>query len=200
MSLSFSLPRHVFLSADSDLTRALRDTYLGNGLTETWKHVNDVAAVCRTLSAQFGLEPESCALSGLLHDVSAVLTPPEMRTAAEEMGWILDPAEERYPFLLHQKLSREIARDVFGVTDHRVLSAVACHTTLHADPLPEEMALFIADKIAWDQPGIPPYLSAVQEALQQSLAKACAVYIDDAMAAGRILFPHQDLLRARAAL
>jgi HD superfamily phosphohydrolase YqeK len=37
--------------------------------------------------------------------------------------------------------------------------------------------LFIADKIAWDQEGAPPYLAEIEKALAHSLDDACRGYL-----------------------
>jgi HD superfamily phosphohydrolase YqeK len=39
------------------------------------------------------------------------------------------------------------------------------------------MLVFIADKLAWDQPGEPPYLSQLQAGLAISLQKAAAAFL-----------------------
>ena len=93
-----------------------------------------------------------------------------------------------------------MAAEDFGVTDPRVLSAAECHTTLKGDWSPVDLVVFLADKIAWDQPGEPPYLEALRAGLDSSLEEAALAYIDFSMENGRILRPHRWLLEARAAL
>ena len=38
--------------------------------------------------------------------------------------------------------------------------------------------MFLADKIAWDQDGRPPYASKLNKALEESLDAAVLVYLD----------------------
>ena len=168
------------------------------GKHATWAHVQAVAEACAVLARRFGLDEAQCRLAGILHDISAVIPPREMLRYAQETGMPLDPAEEKYPFLLHQRLSAIVAEECFGVNDPAVLSAIACHTTLRAEASGADMALFLADKIAWDQPGEPPFLPVVNHALDISLRHACRVYIDYVMDNGMILLPHQNLLAAQA--
>ena len=167
------------------------------GKHATWRHVQGVAEVCVQLAQRFGLDETACRLAGILHDISAVIAPKDMLRFAQEAGMALDPAEERYPFLLHQRLSAVVAQLHFGIDDSAVTEAIACHTTLRAQAGDVDMALFLADKIAWDQPGEPPFLSEVNAALDVSLRHACRVYIDYVMDNGMILMPHRDLLAAR---
>lgn len=170
---------------------------LSRGKPATWRHVQAVAQECVKLANRFGLDAEQCHLAGILHDVSAVMPAAEMLRYAQTHDMPLDDAEINHPFLLHQRLSALVARDCFGVTDEVVLNAIACHTTLRANATGVDMALFLADKIAWDQPGEPPFLQIVNDALAVSLKHACRAYIDYVMDNGMILQPHQNLLAAR---
>jgi len=87
--------------------------------------------------------------------------------------------EERHlPMIVHQKLSAVIARDAFNITDPAILSAIGCHTTLKAGASPLDKAVFVADKLAWDQPGAPPYLAELTRALDESLDAAALCYIN----------------------
>ena len=165
-----------------------------NSRPKTLAHVRAVAQECQRIAGTYGLDASKCRMAGLLHDVSAVIKAADMLSWAKQNALPLCEAEERYPFLLHQRLSAVAAQQAFGVTDEDVLSAVACHTTLKADASPYDMALFLADKIAWDQPGEPPYLNAVIRALETSLEKACLVYME--YAAGSLLCPHDSWVQA----
>ena len=79
--------------------------------------------------------------------------------------------------IVHQKLSVEIAREIFGVADEKVLSAVGCHTTLKAKASILDKVVFVADKIAWDQEGKPPYLDPMLAALETSLDAGALAYL-----------------------
>ena len=107
------------------------------------------------------------------------MIPNEQRVqAARDLDIELLPEEETFPMIVHQKLSVPIARALFGVTDDEVLSAIECHTTLKANPSTLDKVLFVADKIAWDQPGRPPYLDDLLAALDGSLDQAALVYLN----------------------
>lgn len=175
---------------------AVRTLLLENGRPKTWAHVSAVADVCAEIGANVGISSEACRTAGLLHDISAVVPAAEMMAYAESQGWAIDPAERAHPFLLHQRVSEAAARTRFGITDEAVLTAIRCHTTLRADPSPCDMALFLADKLAWDQPGEPPFRSEIERGLAVSLEQACLNYIDYAMSHGMILTPHRWLTDA----
>ncbi|MBQ2668222.1 MAG: HD domain-containing protein [Clostridia bacterium] len=179
-----------------DLLTDVRSLLERNGKPQTFRHVRQVAAVCAELADRFGLERDHCMAAGLLHDISAVIKPVDMLTYAQKNGFVLCEAELRYPSLLHQRLSVLIAQEYFGITDARVLSAIECHTTLKADPAREEEILFLADKLAWDQEGIPPFYDAVYAALEYSPEKACHVYMRYMVDNGRLLCPHSNWIAA----
>ena len=198
------LERYSYLqipqTADLPLADCVRALLEANGRPKTRAHVFAVAEAARALARRFGVDAEVCAQAALLHDISAVIRPADMLAYMEESGAYLDPAERAHPFLLHQRVSRLVAAEDFGIADGRVLSAIEVHTTLKADYSPCDLIVYLADKLAWDQPGEPPYRGVVEAALEVSLAGAALAHIEFALANGMILQPHKWLLEARAAL
>jgi len=193
---------YVKISAplNSDLQARVERILCDNGKEATFTHVCAVADAAVRLAEKFGLDAEVCRTAGLLHDISAVIKPADMLAGAEEKGWYIDEAERKYPFLLHQRVSKVVAEEDFGITDPRVLSAIEVHTTLKKDFSPYDLAVFLADKIAWDRGGEPPYRVAVEKALEASLETAAGAYIDFVMGNGMILHPHAWLLEAKTEL
>lgn len=150
----------------------------GRGFPRTAGHCAAVAAEARRLAARFGEEPARAEAAGLLHDISAPIPEAERIATAEAWGLEVLSEELAYPMIIHQKLSAVIAREAFGVTDAGVLSAIGCHTTLKAGASRLDKIVFVADKIAWDQPGDPPYLADILVALERSLDAAAFCYLD----------------------
>lgn len=102
----------------------------------------------------------------MLHDIVAVMKPEDMLGYARAINWYICEAEERYPFLLHQRLSAVLAIELFGVDDDEITGPIRCHTTLRANASDYETALFVADKLAWDQDGEPPFYNNVKKRLK----------------------------------
>lgn len=119
-----------------------------------------------------------------------------MYALAVKNHWDLDPAEEKYHFLLHQRISRMIANEDFQIEDEDMLSAIECHTTLKKGASNYDKTVFLADKIAWDQEGMPSYYDALMQALDVSLDYACYRFIRYQFDQGNLLMPHQWLLDA----
>ena len=185
------------LSKRIDLREDCKNLLCLHHKEKTWEHVQQVAQVAQDLAFTYSIDPQSAYVCGLLHDISAIIKPEDMLVLMKKNQQDIDPAEEKYPFLLHQKISAMIARDYFQINDPMLLSAIACHTTLHKSPTKLDMILFLADKIAWDQAGEAPYLKDLRASLTHSLEQACLTYIDYLFNEGNLLYPHHDLIEAR---
>lgn len=160
-----------------NITELIKNTYAAHKKEHTLKHVEAVADTAVALANIYGLNMEKVRIAALLHDISAIMTPQEMYLFAKEHQWEMDPAEEKFPFLLHQRFSKIIAQEAFHIVDPDILGAVECHTTLKKNAGKYDKVIFLADKISWDQKGIPPYYDLVKAKAQDSLDEACFLYI-----------------------
>ena len=61
------------------------------------------------LAHRFGVDPQKCYQAALLHDISAVISHNQMMEIALQNAWTIDPSEEKYPFLLHQRVSASVS-------------------------------------------------------------------------------------------
>lgn len=161
------------------------------------RHSLDVVREIQSIAEQYKLDTEACIVAALCHDLGGTFSPEEMMEKAVVLDLPLDPSEVQHPFLLHQHFSKMICREQLNISDTRILEAVGCHTTLKANPSSYDMALYIADKLAWDQPGEPLYANNVREALIISLEAACLSHMDYVLSHGMVLMPHAWLLEAR---
>ena len=166
------------LTLSGNLPKDVSNFLERNGHTDTAKHCGRVAKQAGKLARQFGVSEAKAETAGWLHDVSTVV-PNELRVqVALEHGLEVLPEEYRLPMIIHQKLSTLVAHDLFNVTDDEVLSAIGCHTTLKRNASPLDKVVFIADKIAWDQAGEPPYQAKLLSALDTSLDVGAFVYLE----------------------
>ena len=173
---------------------------LQNDRKKTLEHAMAVAKRNIEIAEKFHLDKKICAVSAYLHDISAVIRPIDMLNYMKEKNLYMDEAEYKYPFILHQRISMLLAKTFFNVDDERVLSAIECHSTLKSNPGRYDMALFISDKLSWDQEGIPPFFDIVNESLCDSLEKACLTYINYVIDNNMILYPHTWLQEGKASL
>ncbi|MGH1277734.1 bis(5'-nucleosyl)-tetraphosphatase (symmetrical) YqeK [Bacillus basilensis] len=143
----------------------------------TYKHSIRVANKARKIAEMFYGDEEKAAIAGYLHDISAIF-PNDVRIAvAEEFGVEIIEEEREFPMIIHQKLSRVIAKEIFKVKDEEILNAICCHTTLRKHAKKMDLVLFVSDKIEWDQNGTPPFLVEVKNGLEKSLEHAAFAYI-----------------------
>lgn len=171
------LPYYHAVALTGDLQHDVVSFLQAQNANHTAAHSVRVAAVAAQLAAQYGLECTAARQSGLLHDISVVVPNHERIALAEQLGLPVLDAERQLPMIVHQKLSAFIAADVFGIANSEVLSAIGCHTTLRAGASLLDMVVFVGDKIAWDQPGDPPYLAEITAAMACSLRDAALVYL-----------------------
>ncbi len=98
--------------------------------------------------------------------------------------------------MLHQRISKYIAYNYFDIHDQDILDAIECHTTLKKDANEYDKVIFLSDKLAWDQSGIPPYYQGLKKAIAISLDEGCYYFIQYQFDHHQILMPHTWLLEA----
>ncbi|HDR7613883.1 TPA: bis(5'-nucleosyl)-tetraphosphatase (symmetrical) YqeK [Bacillus mycoides] len=143
----------------------------------TYKHSIRVANEAREIAKIFYEDEEKAAIAGCLHDISAIFPNEERIAVAEKFGIEILQEEREFPMIIHQKLSRVIAKEIFKIEDEEVLNAISCHTTLRKHATKMDLVLFVSDKLEWDQIGTPSYLIEVKKGLEKSLEHAAFVYI-----------------------
>ena len=172
------------------------DKYLSNHKENTLRHVEQVADAAVGLAKRYNLGVDKVKLAALLHDISAIMTPQEMYELATVRGLKIDAAEEKYHFLLHQRISKIIAQEDFNIRDMDILDAIECHTTLKRNASMYDKVIFLADKISWDQKGRPPYYNDLKRKVAESLDEACYFYIKYQFDNDLLLMPHQWIIEA----
>lgn len=143
------------------------------------------------------MDKQKVEIACFLHDISAIIPKDDYIEVCESNDIEVLDVERKLPMLLHQKISKLIAEKTFNITDKEILSSIESHTTLRGQPCDIDMAVFIADKLSWDQDGIPPFFTCVLEGLKDSLEKACLAYIDYCLDNNMILIPHPMLIEAK---
>lgn len=141
------------------------------------EHSREVAIECKMLANRFKINSTDAEIAGLLHDISAIYPYDRRLEIANKLGIEVLEEERGVPLILHQKISQVMARDIWNIDDKMILDAIGCHTTLKDNASQLDLVLFVADKIKWDQKGIPPYINALNEGLTISLEHGAYAYI-----------------------
>lgn len=175
---------------------SIKNKYLNNNKQDVLKHVEDVAEIALRLANAYNLDTEKIRLAALLHDISGIMTPQAMYDFAISRGFEIDPAEEKYHALLHQRVSRTIAQEEYAITDADILNAIECHTTLRRNASLYDKIVFISDKISWDQKGVPLCDDLLKNATVESLNEACYLYIKYQFDNNLLVMPHKWLIEA----
>lgn len=163
------------LQSDQSFLENVKRFYEETDTTTTFYHGQMVANEAVKLSNE---NHSQLYPAGLLHDISAFIPKSKRLDISEKLHIPILKEEHQVPLLLHQKLSAYIAKKCFQINDSNILDAIECHTTLKKNFNNFDLTVFLADKIAWDQPGTPPYLEKLNEALKDSQSKAALVYIN----------------------
>ncbi len=178
------------------IIESIKNKYLCNHKENTLKHVENVAETAAELAKVYNLNVEKVELAAFLHDISAIMSPQSMYELAKARGFEIDAAEEKYHFLLHQRISRLIAQEEYSINDIEILDVIECHTTLKKNASMYDKIIFLADKISWDQKSVPPYYDLIQSKVMDSLDEACYAFIKYQFDNNLLLMPHQWLIEA----
>ena len=174
----------------------IKSKYLTNDKEDVLKHVEDVADIAVSLATAYSLDVAKIKLAAMLHDISVIMTSQEMYDFAIMRGLEIDPSEEKYHALLHQRVSKIIAQEEYDITDSDILNAIECHTTLRKNASLYDKIIFIADKISWDQKSVRSYVDLLKSATNESLNEVCYLYIKYQFDNNLLVMPHQWLIEA----
>lgn len=127
-----------------------------------YTHTLGVAETAKRLAERFGINPAKAELAALLHDCAKYLPLEEMREMVRENVADTDAAELRAESVLHAPAGMVRAREVFGVRDPEILSAIRRHTLGDAQMSALDALIYTADFI---EPNRAPF-PGLQEARQ----------------------------------
>jgi predicted HD superfamily hydrolase involved in NAD metabolism len=118
---------------------------------ERFEHSQRVVECAEELGQHYKLNLGKVRQAALLHDCSRYLDRPGMLKLAEELGLKIDPIERLEPKLLHARLSAEIARRDFKISDPEVLAAIAQHTIGAENMSLLSQIIYLADHMEEDR-------------------------------------------------
>lgn len=101
----------------NDLKHDISTFLIQNQSAKTAQHCMDVGREARRLALMFQVDPDEAELAGWLHDISVVIPNHERIAVAKKLDIDVLPEEETFPMIIHQKLSRVMAQDVFKITN-----------------------------------------------------------------------------------
>jgi len=132
--------------AVSPLEEQVKKRFKQANLSQEYTRAMLVRAMALELATRYGLDREQVSAAALLHNISRLIPQKDYLDFAKEYGMEILPEEKKYPYLLHQKISRILAVEEFNVSDKEVLNAISCHTTLRKSATLLDKIIFLASK------------------------------------------------------
>jgi predicted HD superfamily hydrolase involved in NAD metabolism len=117
------------------------------GQEQRYAHSVRVARNAELLARRHGVDAEKARLAGLLHDLARLYSPERLIAECEARGIEIEEAARRHPMLLHARLGAALARELFGVNDSEVLSAIEKHTTGADEMSLLDRVVYLADSL-----------------------------------------------------
>ncbi|MBZ9636136.1 bis(5'-nucleosyl)-tetraphosphatase (symmetrical) YqeK [Clostridium sp. FP1] len=122
--------------------------YLHTNLSEgRLKHSLSVSETAVTLAAKFGENIESARIAGLVHDCAKNVKGTELIKIASEHEIHIDEIYTNNPSILHGLVGSIIAREIMGIQNENILSAIRYHTTGRKNMSTLEKIIYISDYI-----------------------------------------------------
>lgn len=115
--------------------------------TPRYEHTLGVAYTAACMGMYWGEDPLTCELAGMLHDCAKNMTAEDLISGCHRVGIALSAEELASPQILHAIYGAVVAREAYGITDKKILSAIRFHTTGKANMTLLEKIIFIADFI-----------------------------------------------------
>lgn len=110
-----------------------------------YEHTLGVEYTAACLAMRYGADMEKARLAALLHDCAKQISTQEKLDACARYHLSVSEYEKKNPELLHAKLGACFAKELYGVEDEEVLSAITWHTTGKPDMSLLDKILYIAD-------------------------------------------------------
>lgn len=156
-----------------------------------FRHSLCVAEEARRLAERYGADPAKAYTAGILHDIMKD-TPGETQTEVlSRYGAEMDPVEQKSPTLWHARSGEVFLRNILGVKDEEILSAVRYHTTGRAEMTALEKVLFVADFTSADRnyPDVDVMRDFAERSLEEAILYGVEYTIRDLMDRKRTVHP-----------
>lgn len=112
-----------------------------------FRHTLGVADTCACLAMRYAVDIERAYIAGLLHDCAKCVPDDVKMIQCRENNIKLTTIEIQNPYLIHSKLGAFYARNIYGIKDEEICSAIQYHTTGRAAMTILEQIVFLADYI-----------------------------------------------------
>lgn len=168
----------IGVKVTGDIQKDMAELFSFHEHQDIAEHSIKVAYEARKLAYKFGVDEHKAFVAGCLHDLGNLFSNDKKITICNEFEINILPEEYIAPSLLHSKISKIMALEMFCVEDKEVLSAIECHSTLKANARMLDMILFVADKISWDNIHSQFFIEDIFNGLEKSLKYGAYAYLE----------------------
>jgi HD superfamily phosphohydrolase YqeK len=168
--------KYILKFESDDFYENLKSYFLKFNKGTIFQHTEKVVSEIKILADTFKLNKEKTVIGAYLHDVGNVIEKEDAVLFCQVFGEKVWENEKQFPFILHQKSSKVLAEHLFKIKDAEILNAIACHTTLKASPKKIEMAVYLADKLSWEEEEYQELISKMRLASKYSMEEAIFHY------------------------
>jgi predicted HD superfamily hydrolase involved in NAD metabolism len=116
-----------------------------------WAHTLRVTRLAERLAAAHRVDAQRARVAGLFHDLARLYSADRLLRECDARGLAVDAFERENPVVLHARLGAELAREMFGIDDEAVLSAIRKHTLGAAAMSPLDEIVYLADSLEPDR-------------------------------------------------
>jgi predicted HD superfamily hydrolase involved in NAD metabolism len=146
----------------------------------TLEHSIQVSNESKRIAEYYEVSSDKVIRAALLHDISNVIPITRMLHSAEELSIHILDDERKFARSVHQKLSKTMAEEIFGVSDPEILNAIESHTTHKPNATMTDKILFVSDKISWNLPGEHQYLQDMRNKVNDfEIDEAILIYLNN---------------------
>lgn len=160
----------------NSLYENIKDYFCKFQKKDIFNHTLEVVDEIKKIAFIFNLDKKKCVVAAYLHDIGRVVNNEDLILFCDMFGQAVEEEEKIFPLMLHQKASRIIAEKVFEIEDIQILNSIECHTTLKANPSEIDKAVFLADKLSWQEDEHQDLLSKMRTGLKHSKERAILYY------------------------
>jgi predicted HD superfamily hydrolase involved in NAD metabolism len=128
----------------TELARNVREQI---GQEHRYAHSVRVARCADILAMRHGVSTRKARVAGMLHDLARLYSSERLIAESQGRGFAISAAEREHPTLLHARLGAALARELFGIDDPQVLSAIEKHTLGAEEMSPLDCVVYLADSL-----------------------------------------------------
>lgn len=150
-----------------------------------------VAQEAKRLALLYGADPAKAYTAGILHDIMKDTDKEAQLQILEDYGVTLDDVEKQSPMLWHARSGEVFLRNILGVVDEDILSAVRYHTTGRAGMSRLEQVVFTADFTSADRnyPDVAVIRALADISLIKAIRYGVEYTIRDLQSKGAVVHP-----------